>query len=83
MQQPTDALTQALQTTALCLAIVLAMCLGAWLDRSNEAEERAAARAHAERVQAAREAFQHGLDEGAERARFQEARALAAQEMRP
>jgi hypothetical protein len=74
MQQPTDALTQALQTAGLCLLIVLAMLLGAWLDRTNEAEELAAAQAHAERqaqhLQAVRDAYQQGLDDGAERARW-------------
>ncbi|GAB1387828.1 MAG: hypothetical protein AMXMBFR78_34170 [Rubrivivax sp.] len=81
-----DALTEVLQTVALCVAIVVLIMVGALIDRSGEVEDAQLAaqaeqrqqEARAARVQALREAFEAGLDEGLERARW-----LAAQEARP
>ncbi len=88
MQQP-DALTTALQTAALCAFIVLALALGNRIDRTREVEDLQQAAQAAERaqqaraVQAARQAYQQGLDDGAERERFARQRFLAAMEQQP
>lgn len=74
-----DALTSALQDAALCLFIMLVIALGAAIDRTREAED--ALQAERQRAaQAAREAFQAGLDEAAERELFRRQRQLAAME---
>jgi hypothetical protein len=85
MHQQPDVLTSALQTAALCLFIVLMMALGNRIDRSREVEDaQAADRAQQARaVQAARQAYQQGLDDGAERELFRQQQRLAAMEPQP
>ena len=85
VHQPTDALTSVLQTAALCAFIVVCVAIGNRIDRTAEVEDAQ----HAERVrqaqvlQAARQAYQQGLDDGAERERFARQRFLAAMEQQP
>ena len=85
VHQPTDALTSALKDAALCGFIVAAILIGSRIDRTAELEDAQ----HAERVrqaqvlQAARQAYQQGLDDGAERERFARQRFLAAMEQQP
>ncbi|MEY2689199.1 MAG: hypothetical protein RL375_3397 [Pseudomonadota bacterium] len=85
----TDALTQALQTAGLCLFIVLAIMVGSAIDNAHDAEiaahqqrlaDEIAAEQEAARIEGLRQAFEHGLDEGAERELFRQQQRLAAAE---
>jgi hypothetical protein len=82
----TDSLTEALKTAALCGLIVLALALGSVIDRTRDVEDALQAeRAQAAKMaaQAARTAYQQGLDEGAERELFRQQQRLAAMEQQP
>lgn len=81
-----NALTDALRSAALCVFILLALALGAKIDRTREVEDAVQAereRADQRAVQAAREAFRQGLDEGAQRELFRQQQRLAAMEQQP
>lgn len=82
MSKPVDALTSVLQTAGLCFAIVVAASvLGPTIDAYTE--ERIAvctSQTKAIRLQALRDGFEHGLEEGRDRALFEQQRWLADRE---
>jgi hypothetical protein len=82
LQPQGNALTDALKSALLCVGIVLALGIGNAIDAERDAED-AVREQQARMVQAARAAYQQGLDDGAERELFRQQQRLAAMERRP
>lgn len=80
MQPRTDALTDALRSAALCLFIVLALMLASAWDTAAQIELEVHKQSAAERLEAVRNAYQAGLEEGSERERYARQRFLADME---
>lgn len=78
-------LREFVETVVLVLGIVGAIVLGAWLDRSTDADLLAAIEAHERerQLELVRQAWLAGLQEGEDRALFRQQRWLAEQEARP